>query len=163
MEKAFVGPHVIATRLGRDLDAADIAARDPEQFAAIMARPPAVHRFPGAMATRVQALAARLTEAYDGDAAEVWNGAADARDLQERLEALPGFGTQKARIFIALLGKQLGVTPDGWREAAGPYGEDGVHRSVADVTGPEALLAVRADKKERKAAKKAAAAAPPPA
>ncbi len=160
MERAFAGPHKIATRLGRDLDPADVAIHDPSEFAALFAQSPAVHRFPGAMAERVQALGAYLTEHYDGNAAAVWTGAADGRDLRDRIEALPGFGRQKARILVALLGKQLGVTPKGWRGAAGPYGEEGVHRSIADVTGPESLSAVRADKLERKAAKKGATADP---
>ncbi len=162
MERAFGGPYKIATRLGRDLDPADVARLDPSEFAALFAQPPAVHRYPGAMAGRVQALGAYLTENHDGNAADVWNGAADGRDLRDRIEALPGFGQQKARILVALLGKQLGVTPKGWRDAAGPYGENGAHRSIADVTGPESLTAVRADKQERKAAKKAAVAAAGP-
>lgn len=154
MEKAFVGPFVIATRLGRDLDPADIAARDPAEFAALFATPPAVHRFPGAMAARVQSLGAHLADHYGGDAEAVWRDATDGVDLRERIQALPGFGAGKARIFVALLGKRLGVRPDGWREACAPYGTEGAHRSVADVTGPESLAAVRADKRERKAAAK---------
>ena len=155
MEKAFRGPAVLLERLGH-LDAAQIAEADPEGFAALMAKPPAVHRFPGSMATRVQDLCRALVEHHGGRAEAVWeDGEPDGREVLRRLKALPGFGTQKAQIFLALLGKQCGVTPDGWREAAGAYGEDG-HRSVADVTSPETLLEVRAYKQSVKAAAKAA-------
>ncbi len=155
MEKAFAGPHVLSSRLGRDLDAGDIAARDPEALAAVFAETPAIHRFPGSMSKRVQALCAALVERYDGDAEAVWRDASDGDDLLRRLQQLPGFGEQKSRIFLALLGKQLGVRPPGWREAAGAYGEEGVARSVADITGPESLQAVRAFKQQQKAAAKA--------
>ena len=155
MEKAFRGPAVLLERLGH-LDAAQIAEADPEGFAALMAKPPAVHRFPGSMATRVQDLCRALVEHHGGRASAVWeDGEPDGREVLRRLKALPGFGTQKAQIFLALLGKQCGVTPDGWREAAGAYGEDG-RRSVADVTSPETLLEVRAHKQSVKAAAKAA-------
>ncbi|WP_059010347.1 HhH-GPD-type base excision DNA repair protein [Streptomyces specialis] len=151
MEWAFTGPYTLATRMGRDdLDAGEIAAYDPEAFAALFATKPAVHRYPGSMAKRVQALCQYLVDHYDGDAAEVWRGAADGADLLRRLLALPGYGRQKAQIFVALLGKRLGVTPDGWREAAGPYGEDGSYRSVADITDPASLARVRATKQEAK-------------
>ncbi|HLZ38844.1 MAG TPA: HhH-GPD-type base excision DNA repair protein, partial [Mycobacteriales bacterium] len=143
MERAFAGPHVLAQRLGRDLDAHELAAYDPEAFAALFAQPPAIHRFHGSMAGRVQALCRHLVEAYDGDAARVWRDAADGRDLLRRLSALPGFGKQKAQIFLALLGKQLGVQPAGWREAAGEYGEAGTFRSVADITDAGSLAKVR--------------------
>jgi len=152
MEKAFRGPAVLRERLGH-LDAARIADEEPEAFAALFARPPAVHRFPGSMAGRVQALCRELVEQHGGRAEAVWEGARDGRDLLRRVEALPGFGSQKAKIFVALLGKQLGVRPDGWREAAGPYGEQGALRSVADVVSPETLLEVRAYKQSVKAAK----------
>jgi uncharacterized HhH-GPD family protein len=159
MEKAFRGPAVLLERLGH-LDAAQIAEADPEGFAALMAQPPAVHRFPGSMAKRVQELCRALVEHHGGRAEAVWEGAedgtADGAEVLRRLQALPGFGTQKAQIFLALLGKQCGVTPQGWREAAGAYGEDGVHRSVADVTSQETLLEVRAYKQSVKAAAKAA-------
>jgi uncharacterized HhH-GPD family protein len=156
MEKAFRGPAVLLERLGH-LDAAQIAEADPEGFAALMATPPAVHRFPGSMAKRVQELCRALVEQHGGRAEAVWeDGAPDGREVLRRLQALPGFGTQKAQIFLALLGKQCGVTPAGWREAAGAYGEDGAHRSVADVTSPETLLEVRAYKQSVKAAAKAA-------
>ncbi|MEV8095841.1 HhH-GPD-type base excision DNA repair protein [Kitasatospora sp. NPDC085879] len=162
MEWAFTGPWTIAQRLGADdLDAHRIAAADPEEFAALLSEKPAVHRYPGSMATRVQQLCRYLVEHYDGDAAAVWRDAADGRDLLKRLNELPGFGKQKAQIFLALLGKQYGVTPAGWREAAGAYGEEGSFRSVADITGPESLTKVRAFKQEAKKAAKAAKSAKP--
>src|ERR1051326_6142437 len=134
LEKAFVGPYRLAERLGVSrLDAGDLAAHDPEGFAAIFARPPAIHRFPGAMAERTQKLARAINEGYDGDAARLWTGAKDGRDLLKRVEGLPGFGKQKAQIFLALIGKQFDVRPAGWREAAGAYGEEGSTRSVADI------------------------------
>ncbi|MEV7750174.1 HhH-GPD-type base excision DNA repair protein [Streptomyces griseofuscus] len=160
MEWAFKGPRTIADRLGaEDLDAHEIAARDPEAFAALLSEKPAVHRYPGAMAKRVQQLCQYLVEHYDGDAEAVWGGVGSGAELLKRLEDLPGFGRQKAQIFLALLGKQLGVTPAGWREAAGAYGEPESYRSVADITGPDSLIKVRAHKQEMKAAAKAAKAA----
>lgn len=157
MEKAFRGPQLLMERLGH-LDAARIAALDPGEFAAVMATPPAVHRFPGSMAKRLQDLCVVVADDYGNDASALWTGAASGADLLQRVTALPGFGDQKARIFVALLGKQLAVRPRGWRQAAGAYGQDGVTQSVADVTGPESLLAVRAHKQ---AAKKAARAVAP--
>ncbi|MEU6462302.1 HhH-GPD-type base excision DNA repair protein [Streptomyces sp. NPDC046976] len=160
MEWAFKGPRTIADRLGaEDLDAHEIAARDPEAFAALLSEKPAVHRYPGAMAKRVQQLCQYLVEHYDGDAEAVWRGVGSGAELLRRLEDLPGFGRQKAQIFLALLGKQLGVAPAGWREAAGAYGEPESYRSVADITGPDSLTRVRAHKQEMKAAAKAAKAA----
>ncbi len=154
MERAFAGPGLIAQRLGvTELDARELAAYDPEALVQIFRGPPAVHRYPGSMAGRVQALAAAIVELYDGDASRIWSDVDDGRELFRRLAALPGFGKQKAQIFVALLGKQYGIQPDGWREAAGAYGEEGSHRSVADITGPESLAEVRAFKQ---AAKKAA-------
>ncbi len=155
MEKAFRGPAALLERLGH-LDAARIAEHDPEAFCAVMATPPAVHRFPGSMASRVQALCRALVENYDGSAETVWKDVPDGLELLRRLEGLPGFGRQKAQIFLALLGKQLGVQPPGWREAAGAYGEDGALRSIADVTSPQTLQSVRAYKQSVKAAAKAA-------
>ena len=157
MEKAFSAPYLLQERLGRALDPADIAQMDTDELVNLFSQAPALHRFPGSMAQRVQALARLLAERYGGDAASVWQGAASGAELLGRLQELPGFGKQKAQIFLALLGKQLGVAPDGWREAAGPYGEEGVHRSVADITDPDSLHQVRLYKKEMKAAK----AAPP--
>ena len=155
MEKAFQGPHVLRDRLGR-LDASTIAGYAPEAFAALVAQAPAVHRFPGSMAKRLQDLCAALVERYDGRAEAIWEDVVDGAELLRRLEGLPGFGTQKAQIFLALLGKQLAVRPSGWREAAGGYGEEGALKSVADVTGPETLQQVRAYKQSVKAAAKAA-------
>jgi uncharacterized HhH-GPD family protein len=157
MEKAFAGPAVVAERLGTPgrLDPAAVAAADVEAFAALMARPPAVHRYPAAMAARLQALARTVLDTYAGDAAAVWADDATGPELLARLHGLPGFGDQKARIFLALLGKQLGVRPPGWREAAGIYGEDGVFLSVADVVGPESLQRVREAKRAAKAAARA--------
>ncbi len=156
MERAFAGPYVLAQRMGVDhLGVYDIAEHDPETFAKLFVGPPAIHRFPGAMAGRVQELARLLIADYDGRAEAVWEGAKSGAELHARLATLPGFGAQKARIFVALLGKQRGVRPRGWREAAGPYGEDGSFRSVADVTSPESLQKVRDHKKEMKAAARA--------
>ncbi len=154
MEWAFKGPRTIADRLGADdLDAHDIAAQDPDAFVALLSEKPAVHRYPGSMAKRIQQLCQYLVERYDGDAELIWKGVDDGRELLRRLEDLPGFGKQKAQIFLALLGKQLGVRPKGWQEAAGAYGEAESFRSVADITGPESLTKVRAHKQEMKAAK----------
>jgi uncharacterized HhH-GPD family protein len=162
MERAFAGPQRLAERVAADagtpadrLDPAQLAAYDPEAFAALMAQPPAVHRFPGSMAGRVQALARHVLDDYDGAAERLWATANTGGELLRRLRVLPGFGEQKARIFLALLGKQLGVQPEGWREAAGGYGEDGVRRSVADVVDAESLAQVRAYKQEQKKAAKA--------
>ncbi|MDQ8705927.1 HhH-GPD-type base excision DNA repair protein [Streptomyces sp. LHD-70] len=155
MEKAFSGPYVIAERLqADDLDAHDIAAYDPEQFAELMKEKPAVHRYPGSMAGRVQKLCQYLVDEYGGEAEAVWRDASSGTELLARLKALPGYGDQKAQIFLALLGKQYGVTPRGWREAAGVYGEKDAFRSAADITGPETLAKVRAYKQEMKAAAK---------
>ena len=157
MEWAFSGPYTIARRMGGDdLDAHEIAARDPESFAALLSEKPAVHRYPGSMAKRVQELCRHLVEHYDGDAAAVWRDAGSGAELLRRLNELPGYGKQKSQIFLALLGKQYGVRPEGWREAAGPYGEPDARRSAADITGPESLAEVRAHKQEAKRAAKAA-------
>lgn len=158
MEKAFTSPEVLRERLGRDLDATEIAGYDPAAFEAIFRTPPALHRFPAAFAKRVQALAQTLVDQFDGRAENVWEGAADGPDLVKRIGRLPGFGDQKARIFAALLGKQFGVRPAGWREAAGAYGEQGSFRSVADVVDDASLTKVRTYKKQMKAAAKAASA-----
>jgi uncharacterized HhH-GPD family protein len=157
MEVAFAGPKKIADRLG-GLDARLIADADPERFAAVCAQTPAVHRFPGSMAKRVQDLAREIVERYHGDTAGLWTeGDPDGPEVLRRLKALPGFGEQKARIFLALLGKQYGVTPKGWRAAAGDYGRDGTHMSIADVVDKGSLDQVRAYKKKMKAAKAAGA------
>jgi uncharacterized HhH-GPD family protein len=151
MERAFAGPAKILERFG-SLDPADIAAADPERFATLCSTPPAIHRFPGAMAARVQALAAQIVAEYDGHTERLWEEATTGKELLRRLQALPGFGKQKAQIFVALLGKQLGVRPDGWAEVAGDYAEPGSFRSVADVVDTTSLAKVRAFKKEKKAA-----------
>jgi uncharacterized HhH-GPD family protein len=156
MERAFAGPALIAQRLGTDhLDPAAVAAADPEVFARLMTGPPAVHRYPGSMAARVQALAALVQEVYGGDAARLWREASDGADLLARLRALPGFGDQKARIFVALLGKQLGVRPTGWERAAGDYATPG-RRSVADVVDAASLQEVREYKRSAKQAQRQA-------
>lgn len=151
MEVAFAGPKKIADRIG-ELDARVIAEYDPEKFAALCAETPAVHRFPGSMSKRIQDLARIIVDEYDGDAAAVWTeGNPDGRELLLRLKRLPGFGDQKARIFLALLGKQYGLTAPGWRAAAGDYGKAGTHMSVADVLDAESLGQVRSYKKKMKA------------
>ncbi|MGW8669234.1 HhH-GPD-type base excision DNA repair protein [Streptomyces niveus] len=163
MEWAFSGPYTIAVRMGGDdLDAHAIAAYDPEAFAALLSEKPAVHRYPGSMAKRVQQLCQFLVAHYDGDAAGVWREVATGAELLKRLTELPGYGKQKSQIFLALLGKQYGVRPEGWRAAAGAYGDEGSYRSAADITGPETLAKVRAHKQEAKAAAKAAKAAQSP-
>jgi uncharacterized HhH-GPD family protein len=156
MEQAFAGPYKIAERLGVDrLDPETIAAHDPEAFAALCATPPAVHRYPGSMAGRIQALAAAILRDYDGDTAALWTTAGSGAELLSRLRSLPGFGEAKARIFVAVLGKLRGVRPAGWEEAAGVYAEPGSYRSVADVVDAESLAKVRAFKQEQKRAAKA--------
>ena len=155
MERAFAGPYELAQRLGHEPDARELAAADPDELAAVFATPPVVHRYPRAMAGRVQELARHLVKHYDGRAEAIWADVPTGLALRRRLEALPGFGRQKAAIFVALLGKQFGVQPAGWREAAGAYGEEGVRRSVADVVDADSLAAVRADKRARKAAAEA--------
>ena len=152
MERAFAGPHELSKRLGHEPNAAELADFDPDALAEIFAQPPVIHRYPRSMAGRVQALCRLLVERYDGDAAGLWREVDSGTELLRRVEALPGFGKQKARIFVALLGKQYGVTLPGWREAAGPYGEEGSRRSIADVTGPDSLQEVRASKRAAKAA-----------
>jgi uncharacterized HhH-GPD family protein len=157
MEKAFTSPEVLRERLGvARLDAREIADCDGDAFEALFRQVPALHRFPAAMAKRVQELARILVDRFDGDAGAVWAGASTGAELVERVAALPGFGAQKARIFTALLGKQFKVRPPGWREAAGDYGVAGSFRSVADVVDADSLKAVRAHKQEMKAAAKAA-------
>ncbi|MFG1888313.1 HhH-GPD-type base excision DNA repair protein [Micromonospora sp. NPDC049051] len=159
MEKAFSSPYVLAQRLGRDLNARELAGYDPEALVEMFARPPALHRFPKAMAARVQEVCRVLVDRYDGDATRLWSDAADGRELLRRIGDLPGFGTQKSQILLALLGKRFGVTPAGWREAAGGYGDPDAHRSVADVTDADSLRRVREYKQQMKAAAKAKTAA----
>ncbi|MDG4829770.1 HhH-GPD-type base excision DNA repair protein [Solwaraspora sp. WMMD1047] len=156
LEKAFSAPYELVRRLGHEPDAAELAAFDPAALTAIFAERPALHRFPKAMAARVQEAARLLVDRYDGDAARVWAEAPDGRAALTRIAELPGFGRQKAQIFLALLGKRFGVDPPGWREAAGEYGAADAYRSVADITDQESLLKVREHKQRTKAAAKAA-------
>jgi uncharacterized HhH-GPD family protein len=153
MEHAFAGPQKVISRFG-SFDAEKIAAADPEEFAALCSTTPAIHRFPGSMAARLQELARIVVEEYGGHADRIWTEAADAKDLAKRLQALPGFGAQKVKIFVALLAKQGDVRPDGWEKVAGDYALDG-YRSVADVVDPVSLQKVRDYKKAKKAAAKA--------
>jgi uncharacterized HhH-GPD family protein len=152
METAFSGPAKIRDRLGT-LDPRAIADADPDAFVEAFRTTPAVHRFPGSMAGRVQALCRSVVDDWDGDAAAIWTrDEPDGQQILDRLTSLPGFGDQKARIFLALLGKQCGLEAAGWREAAGAYGEEGSFRSVADITDPESLTRVRETKRAIKAA-----------
>ena len=152
MEWAFRGPATLLDRLG-SLDAATVAAMDPDKLDATCRAKPAVHRFPGSMAKRIQALCQHVVDNYDGDAARLWETAGSGAELRRRLVALPGYGDEKAMIFTAVLAKRMGVKPDGWQEAAGPFADD-TPRSVADINGPEALATVREWKKAQKAAGK---------
>src|SRR5271165_6574138 len=154
LEKAFSSPYELVQRLGHEPTAAELAEFNPAELAAIFAERPALHRFPKAMAGRTQDLARVIVDRYDGDAAQVWNGVDSGAELVARLAELPGFGGYKAQIFAALLGKQMGVRPAGWREAAGHFGEEGSRYSVADITDDASLDAVRAYKKGMKAAAK---------
>jgi uncharacterized HhH-GPD family protein len=157
MERAFAAPRLLADRLGVDrLDAGQLAGTDPEELTRVFQGPPALHRYPGSMAGRAQDLCRLLVERYEGRPENLWTDVPDGPTLLRRLGELPGFGAQKSKIFLALLGKQYGVTPPGWREAAGDYGLEGSRRSVADITGPESLAEVRAFKQEQKQAAKAA-------
>jgi uncharacterized HhH-GPD family protein len=150
MERAFAGPAKILERFGT-LDPATIAEADPDEFATLCAAPPAIHRYGRSMAGRVQDVARAVVADYGGDAERLWLDASSGADLLARIRKLPGFGEQKARIFTALLGKQLGIRPDGWEAAAGAYAETGSHRSVADVVDQDSLDRVRAFKKEHRA------------
>ncbi len=155
MERAFHSPYDLKQRLGGTLDPVEIAEHDPEDLVRTFVGPPALHRYPGSMAARTQTLARTLVEEYGGSASAVWATAETGQELYRRLKALPGFGDQKARIFVALLAKRLGVQPPGWQEAAGAYADDGFY-SVADIVSPETLAQVRAYKQAKKAAAKAA-------
>jgi uncharacterized HhH-GPD family protein len=155
IEIAFLGPKKLLDRIG-SLDAQTIADFNEEKFLAICATPPAIHRFPGSMGKRVQALCRTLVEEYDGRAENVWTqGDPNGAEVLKRLKALPGFGEAKAKIFLALLGKQRGLAASGWQKAAGEFGKSGSYLSVADITDPDSLQHVRAYKKEMKAAAKA--------
>jgi uncharacterized HhH-GPD family protein len=156
METAFSGPLKIAERVG-EIDARTLAGYDPERFVEAFKETPAVHRYPGSMAGRVQSLCQAVLDDWNGDATAIWTqGDPDGAQVLARLKALPGFGEQKAKIFLALLGKQYGYTGAGWREASAPYGEEGSFRSVADIVSPESLTKVREHKQAMKAAAKAA-------
>ncbi|MGI9084110.1 MAG: HhH-GPD-type base excision DNA repair protein [Aeromicrobium sp.] len=150
MEHAFRGPAKLLDRFGT-LDPATIAAAEPEEFAELCSTPPAIHRYGRSMAGRVQALARHVVAEYDGDASKLWTEARSGTDLMARLKALPGYGEQKAKIFTALLAKQLDVKPRGWTTVVGDYGKKG-YRSVADVVDAESLGKVRAFKRQKKAA-----------
>ncbi|MBW6436232.1 Fe-S cluster assembly protein HesB [Actinoplanes hulinensis] len=156
LEKAFTSPWVLAQRLGHEPTATEIADFDTERLIAIFAEPPALHRFPKAMAVRSQEVCRIIADRYDGDPANLWRDAKTGAELYRRILALPGFGKQKAQIFVALLGKLYDVRPEGWREAAGGYGEEGSYRSVADIVDADSLARVRAYKKQAKAEAKAA-------
>ena len=158
LERAFSAPRDLVARLGHEPTAEELAAYNPEELAAVFGARPALHRFPKAMAARTQDLARLLVSEYAGDAAALWSTATSGAELLKRVAALPGFGEQKARIFVALLGKQLGVQPPGWREAAGAFGVDGSYVSVADISDDESLAKVRSYKQTLKAAAKAKAA-----
>ena len=154
MESAFAGPAKIRDRIG-SLDAAAIAGYEPDALVEVFRQTPAVHRFPGSMAARVQAVCAAVRDDWHDHASAIWTeGDPDGAEVLRRLKALPGFGEQKARIFLALLGKQRGLSAPGWREASAPYGEDGAFRSVADITSAESLTKVREHKRAMKAAAK---------
>ncbi|WP_395153872.1 HhH-GPD-type base excision DNA repair protein [Ilumatobacter sp.] len=152
MEWAFAGPATLKQRLGH-LNPAAIAALDEASFVAICCEQPAIHRFPASMGKRIQQVCAFLVEHHDGDAANIWRDADSGRDIFRRLKALPGYGDEKSKIFVAILAKTQGVAPDGWREAAGKFGDD-VPRSVADIHDEASLAVVREWKKAQKAAKK---------
>ena len=158
LERAFSAPRDLVARLGHEPTAEELAAYNPEELAAVFGARPALHRFPKAMAARTQDLARLLVSEYQGDAAALWSTATSGTELLKRVTALPGFGEQKAKIFVALLGKQLGVQPPGWREAAGQFGADGSYISVADIVDDESLGKVRSYKQTLKAAAKAKAA-----
>ena len=152
LERAFSAPLALQTRLGAPLKVAEIAAMDPDRLAAVFAERPALHRFPSANAKRVQDLCRLIVEDYRGRPADIWRTAKTGDELLRRIRALPGFGEQKARIFIGLLAKQLGIRPPGWEQAAGRFGEAGTFCSVADIVDAESLGRVRAYKQKLKAA-----------
>jgi uncharacterized HhH-GPD family protein len=159
LEKAFTSPADLARRMGRPLDASTIAGMDPGELEALFKERPALHRFPGSMASRVQEVCRVIAEDYGDHADDIWKTATSGAELVDRLKKLPGFGEHKARIFAALLGKQLGVRPDGWQAASTPFGDDGTFLSVADITDSGTLDKVRATKKAMKANAKSEAAA----
>jgi uncharacterized HhH-GPD family protein len=155
LEKAFTSPRDLVRRLGHEPTAQELADYDPDALVAIFSERPALHRYPRAMAARVQQLCQLVVDRYQGDAANLWSGATTGQDLLARINALPGFGADKSRIFVAFLGKQYGVRPEGWREAAGHFGDEGSHCSVADIVDADSLAEVRAYKQSLKSAAKA--------
>ena len=157
MERAFAGPALLTDRIG-EITAEKIAGYDHDELVAAFTGPPALHRYPKSMAERVQSICRTIVEEYDGDVTRIWTDAADGRDVFQRLNALPGWGKMKAQIFTALLGKQCGLELDGWREAAGDYGDEGSRRSIADVVDPVTLAEVRDFKQAQKRAAKEKAA-----
>jgi uncharacterized HhH-GPD family protein len=159
LERAFSSPRDLRQRLGGKIDATMLADMAPDKLAAVFSERPALHRFPTSNAERVQQLCQIIVRDYGGDAARIWREAPTGAELLRRVRALPGFGEQKAKIFVALLGKQLGAQPPGWQEVSEPFGDPGTHYSVADITGPESLAQVRAHKAQMKAAAKAKASA----
>ncbi len=152
MEWAFKGPATLRSRLGH-LDPIRIAAMDEASFVHICSEKPAIHRFPGSMGKRIHQVCGVLTDQYGGDAENIWADVESGDELLRRLQTLPGYGEEKSKIFVAILAKTQGVAPDGWREAAGKFG-DGTPRSVADIVDEESLGRVRDWKKAQKAAKK---------
>jgi len=155
LERAFSSPRDLRDRLGGKLDARVIAEMPPDELAAVFAERPALHRFPRSNAERVQQLCRVVIDEYGGDASRIWREALTGTELFKRVRALPGFGDQKAKIFVALLGKQLGVKPRGWQEVSEPFSGRGTTYSVADITSPASLAKVRAYKARVKAAAKA--------
>ena len=152
MEWAFLGPFTLRNRLGH-LDPRVIADMDEEEFVTICCAKPAIHRFPASLGRRLHALCVMLTADYNGNASDLWKSCPSGDDLYRRLRLLPGYGDEKAKIMIAILGKRFGIQPDGWRDAADKFGDD-VPRSVADIHGAESLAQVREWKKAQKAARK---------
>jgi uncharacterized HhH-GPD family protein len=150
MEWAFRSPATLAGRLGGDLTPARLAALAPDEVEARFREKPALHRYPGSMGKRAHKLATHIVDEYDGETEAIWTTAADAGDLYRRIKAMPGFGEEKSRIFLALLAKRFEVAPDGWREHAGPFGDTNP-RSAADVYDDASLQDVRAWKKAQKA------------
>ncbi len=150
MEWAFRGPHTLRERLGGRLDAGAIAAMSPEELEGVFRAKPALHRYPGSMAKRTHDLCRHFVDEYDGDASAVWRDAPDGAEVYRRLRALPGYGEEKAKILLAILGKRLGVAPPGWEAAAAPF-SDATPRSVADIDSAEALRRVREWKTAQKA------------
>ncbi|MCH8984278.1 MAG: Fe-S cluster assembly protein HesB [Acidobacteria bacterium] len=148
MERAFYGPFLLKERLGEDLDESRIADWDPEAMETVFKGPPAIHRYPSSMAKRTQELCRTIVNEYSGSAKNIWVTADDGAELLTRLEALPGFGIGKSRIFVGLLGKRLGVAPVGWEESAADWS------SIADVASFEDVAFLREQKRVMKAARK---------